>query len=84
MFHSMERYGVCKSCLGLGDKNNHECGTCGGTGFSGDAMDYLYPEQSLRINTRLGYQQSVKSMPYASLIEIAISAMVPPKNFGRR
>lgn len=40
-----ERYGKCKSCKGKGEFKNsegetNECLFCGGTGHSGDAMDY--------------------------------------------
>lgn len=48
----MERYGACKSCRGTGGLNQNECGMCGGTGFSGDAMDYLDPQHALRIARR--------------------------------
>jgi len=52
-----ERWGNCRSCGGKGSKKvsgqdmtgertyyDEECGTCGGTGESGDIQDYLQKE----------------------------------------
>lgn len=78
----MERYGICKTCRGTGEINGHEC-LCGGTGFSGDAMDLLYPEEALRIKGGQGKSQPVRSRD--ELIELAVSAMVSSnKKFGRK
>lgn len=47
-----ERYGSCLRCKGYGsvasaNRVRVECGRCGGTGFSGDAMAYLETEQRM-------------------------------------
>lgn len=51
-----ERYGACRSCKGHGKLaicgEVVECGICGGTGFSGDAMDYVDPSYALRIGSK--------------------------------
>jgi len=57
-----ERYGFCRTCYGKGtqmqsgqdmsgERTYYEeaCGTCGGTGESGDAMDYLQQEEEKQL-----------------------------------
>lgn len=46
---------------------------CGGTGFSGDAMDYLYPQYALRISGRRERDNSSKRT-YDELLKLAIIA----------
>ncbi len=79
---SMERYGCCRTCLGMGEIKRIECGICGGTGFSGDSMDYIDPSQALR-SPRQNKALSVKAISYESLTQIAVSAMVSSQKFGR-
>ena len=60
-----ERYAVCRTCKG------HGCGFCGDTGFSGDAMDYLYPHLALRTPRT---KKSVIKPSQSFLIESAVNA----------
>lgn len=41
-----ERYSSCKFCRGSGKLRDDECGMCGGTGFSGDAL--LYQQKQIK------------------------------------
>lgn len=70
-----ERYGACRSCLGQGSRTiaNEwlECGMCGGTGFSGDAMDYIDPSNALRIRSSHGKPR----FNNREAIELAVQAL---------
>lgn len=71
-----ERFGACRSCLGRGSKDGHdECFTCFGTGFSGDARDYIDPTYALRISTRRDRKVDfIKGVP-ENVIQAFLSAI---------
>lgn len=43
-----ERYGVCPLCLGVGTLNQHDCGSCLGTGFGVDPFNIIQPKKRIR------------------------------------
>jgi hypothetical protein len=68
-----ERYGCCKRCSGQGSLGINECSLCGGTGFSGDAMDYVDPRYALRTERKRDIEPDSKK---ESTHEIAVQAFL--------
>lgn len=70
---SERTYGDCTTCRGTARFNNHECGACGGTGYSGDAVaDPVYYSSRRR---RPDVDRPSRMSPKDAL-EIAIGAIL--------